>query len=67
MPVSATADAVQAGKSMRFEASNGIGRAVRYRPSSPVLRYQCSSPAFNPAPNIPNLSALLKLFDFPPL
>ena len=65
IPIAATEDAVQVSKSMRFEASNGIGRPVRYRPSSPVVRYRCSSPAFNPAPTIPNMSTLLKLFDFP--
>ena len=64
IPVSAIEDAVQASKSMRFEASNGIGRPTRYRPSSPVVKFRCSSPAFNPAATAPNMAKLMKLFDF---
>jgi hypothetical protein len=64
IPLSAIEDAVQAGKSMRFEASNGIGKPTRYRPSSPVVKFRCSSPAFNPVASAPNMAKLMKLFDF---
>ena len=60
---SANEDSVQAGRSMRFEASNGIGRPVKYRPSSPHIRFRCSSPDFNPTPHMPNFSNVMKLFE----
>jgi DNA-directed RNA polymerase II subunit RPB1 len=66
--VSATEDPVQTIKSMRFAASNGIGRVVRYRPSSPVVRYRSSSPALNavaPTLTIPNIANVLRLLGFP--
>jgi DNA-directed RNA polymerase II subunit RPB1 len=66
--VSATEDPEQTVKSMRFAASNGIGRVVRYKPSSPVVRYRCSSPVLNtvePALTIPNIANVLRLLGFP--
>jgi hypothetical protein len=66
--VSATEDPEQTIKSMRFAASNGIGRVVRYKPSSPVVRYRCSSPVLNavaPTLTIPNIANVLRLLGFP--
>jgi DNA-directed RNA polymerase II subunit RPB1 len=66
--VSATEDPVQTMKSMRFAASNGIGRAVRYKPSSPVLKYRSSSPVLNavaPTLTVPNIANVLRLLGFP--
>jgi DNA-directed RNA polymerase II subunit RPB1 len=59
----ATEDSVQASRSLRFEVSNGIGKPVKYRPSTPNIRFKCSSPAFNPTPDLPNFSNVMKLFD----
>jgi DNA-directed RNA polymerase II subunit RPB1 len=66
--VSATEDPVQTMKSMRFAASNGIGRVVRYKPSSPVLKYRSSSPVLNaiaPTLTVPNIANVLRLLGFP--